>query len=207
MKKETILEKTREQLLVETLASSIPYDAYRILVAEHVKNQSSTGPNQTEDFVNYTKLSDARMRRLDKTITINETLKATAIGYSKKVTWLIMTESWCGDAAQALPIFKKLGALNPNITVKVALRDEHVETMQHFLTKGGLSIPKLIAIDNATNEVIGDWGPRPTVATKMVEDYKAEHGPLTPEFKQELQGWYTKDKGASIMEDAFSLLK
>lgn len=203
---ETIVEKSRTELLENTLASSMSYEEYRVLVAEKVASKSSTGPNQSDDYVNYTKLSDARMRRLDKTINISEELNNAALKYEEKVTWLILTESWCGDAAQSMPIFNKVEEINPNIKVKVALRDKNVETMQHFLTNGGMSIPKLIAIDDATNNVIGEWGPRPTVATKMVSDYKAEHGTLTPEFKQDLQLWYTKDRAASIMEDALRLL-
>ncbi|GEQ84593.1 thioredoxin [Patiriisocius marinistellae] len=203
---ETTVEKSRTASLKETIASSMSYEEYRILVAEKVASKSSTGPNQSEAYVNYTKLSDARMRRLDKTIKISKALNNAALNYDKKVTWLILTESWCGDAAQSMPVFHKIEQLNSNIKVKVALRDDNIETMQYFLTNGGMSIPKLVAIDEITNKVIGEWGPRPTVATKMVSDYKAEHGMLTPAFKQDLQVWYTKDKATSIMEDALELL-
>ncbi|MGJ8665622.1 MAG: thioredoxin family protein [Patiriisocius sp.] len=202
-----MVEKSKEHVLNETLASSMSYEDYIKLVAHKVATNLSTGPNQGDDYINYTKLNDARMRRLDKTIKITEALDSAAKNYNRKVTWLILTESWCGDAAQSMPVFHKLEQLNPNITIKVALRDENIETMQHFLTNGTMSIPKLIVIDDATNKVIAEWGPRPTLATKFVADYKALHGTLTPQLKQELQMWYTKDRGASIMEDALSLLK
>ncbi|MEL6989636.1 MAG: thioredoxin family protein, partial [Bacteroidota bacterium] len=39
-----------------------------------------------------------------------------------------------------------------------------------------------------------------------VEDYKKEHGSLTPEFKQELQVWYNKDKGQNTAQDLIELL-
>jgi hypothetical protein len=35
----------------------------------------------------------------------------------------------------------------------------------------------------------------------MVQDYKAKYGMITPEFKEDLQVWYNKDKGQSIVKD------
>ena len=68
------------------------------------------------------------------------------------------------------------------------------------------SIPKLIAIDNDTQKVIGDWGPRPSTATTLVDEYKQQYGTLTPEFKQDLQVWYNKDKGQDTLKDLLKLL-
>jgi hypothetical protein len=86
----------------------------------------------------------------------------------------------------------------------VVLRDENIELMDLFLTNGGRSIPKLIALDKENN-VINSWGPRPTVATKMVADYIKKNGVLDLEFKQDLQIWYNKDKGQSVQEDFVNL--
>ena len=65
-------------------------------------------------------------------------------------------------------------------------------------------VPKLIALDK-DNNVLNTWGPRPTVATKMVADYKAKHGALDANFKQDLQVWYNKDKGESTQDDFVKL--
>ena len=54
--------------------------------------------------------------------------------------------------------------------------------------------------------VVSTWGPRSINATKLVEAYKAEHGKLSPEFKQDLQVFYNKDKGQSVLEDLLQLL-
>jgi hypothetical protein len=67
-----------------------------------------------------------------------------------------------------------------------------------------MAIPKLIQLEN--DEVINTWGPRPTIATKMVADYKAKHGTLTAEFKKDLQIWYNQDKGLNTVEDIINLL-
>ena len=78
--------------------------------------------------------------------------------------------------------------------------------MDLFLTNGGRSIPKLIILDQENN-VLNTWGPRPRIATKMVADYKAEHGALDAQFKQDLQVWYNKDKGLSTQEDFLKIIQ
>ena len=99
-----------------------------------------------------------------------------------------------------------MAALNENINLKLVLRDDNLNLMDLFLTNGGRSIPKLIALDNHNN-VIDTWGPRPAVATKMVADYKAKHGAIDAQFKQDLQVWYNKDKGISTQSDFVKIIQ
>ena len=202
-----MVEKSREQIVQEALPKAITYQAFRQLMDEHAAQKTSTGPNQTEALSNYTMLNQRRMKRLDKTTKIQEADIAKIQDFKGDVTWLVITESWCGDAAQTMPVMQKIAELNDGIDVKVVLRDENLELIDVFLYNGGRSIPKLVAIDNTSGNVIADWGPRPSVATKMVNDYKEAHGNLTPEFKQDLQVWYNKDKGQNTIEDLVSLLE
>ncbi|GAB5474109.1 MAG: thioredoxin family protein [Maribacter sp.] len=200
------MEKTTRELIAEGVATAMSYDEYRTLVAQLAKEGRSTGPEQTAALTNYTQLNDRRMKRWDKTLKFDEKAVEAILAIEKKVTWLVLTESWCGDASPALPVMHKISELNPNISLKIILRDEHVDLMNRFLTNGGMSIPKLIAVDGETDEVVGDWGPRSETATKLVEDQKAEHGQLTPSFKEDLQVWYNKDKGQSVLKDLTCLL-
>ncbi|WP_299683253.1 thioredoxin family protein [uncultured Dokdonia sp.] len=202
----TMVEKSREQIVQEALPKAITYQAYRQLIDDHAAQETSTGPNQTEALTNYTMLNQRRMKRLDKTTKIKESDIAKIQDFKGDVTWLVITESWCGDAAQTMPVMQKIAELNDGIDVKVILRDENLELIDAFLYNGGRSIPKLVAIDNTSGNVLADWGPRPSEATKMVNDYKEAHGKLTPEFKQDLQVWYNKDKGQNTVEDLLHLL-
>lgn len=202
-----MVEKSREQIVQEALPKAITYQSYRQLMDDHAAQETSTGPNQTEALTNYTMLNQRRMKRLDKTTKIQEAEIAKIQNFKGDVTWLVITESWCGDAAQTMPVMQKIAELNDGIDVKVILRDENLELIDAFLYNGGRSIPKLVAIDNTSGNVLADWGPRPSEATKMVNDYKEAHGKLTPEFKQDLQVWYNKDKGQNTIEDLVSLLE
>ncbi|ADV48366.1 thioredoxin family protein [Cellulophaga sp. E16_2] len=189
------------ELLKASLAKAMTYQEYRTTVSDLVVDKKSTGTVQNEALADYTLLNNKRMKRLDKTLKFSEDIIEKIESVQRKVTWLVLTESWCGDAAQTMPVMNKLASLNPNIDFKVILRDENLELMNQFLYNGTLSIPKLIMIDDATNTVFSEWGPRPSKATQLVNDYKNTHGTLTPEFKQDLQIWYTKDKGVHTAED------
>lgn len=195
-----------KNIIEKSLQNGISYQEYRTLVSDLLEEGKSTGETQSDALLNYSFLNDKRMKRLDKTIHLSEETIATVKDVKEPQTWLVLTESWCGDAAQLLPVINKIANESENINLKVVLRDENEELMNQFLTNGGKSIPKLIAIDK-NKEVINSWGPRPTIATKMVSDYKAKNGSLDADFKQELQVWYNKDKGISVQEDFVEMLK
>lgn len=189
-----------------SLKKAILYQDYRDLINELVQTNSTTGNDKSESMVNYTMLNDRRMKRWDKTVRVSDAMKNRLSKFTRNVTWLVITESWCGDAAHVVPVINKVSELHKGIDLKLVMRDENEALMDQFLTNGGKSIPKLIMIDNASQEVINSFGPRPSQVTKLVNDYKAENGYLTPEFKEDLQHWYNSDKGQNTIEDLLQLL-
>ncbi len=200
------MEGTTNKVISESLDRAMSYGEYRELVAQLAAEGKSTGPEQTEALINYTQLNHRRMKRWDKTLKFNEHTIELIKSIDKKISWLVLTESWCGDASPSLPVMHKITELNPNISLQIILRDEHIELMNRFLTNGAMSIPKLIAIDDQTNNVLDSWGPRSNAATELVENQKKEYGKLTPEFKESLQVWYNKDKGQSVLKDLLASL-
>jgi hypothetical protein len=193
-----------KEIIENSLKKTRSYRDYRALVRNLLVEGKSTGSEQSVDLTNYSLLNNQRMQRLDKTIKISEETTQEFQKVSAPQTWLVITEGWCGDAAQNLPVLNKIATASDHIDLRVVLRDENIELMDLFLTNGGRSIPKLIALDKENN-VINSWGPRPTVATKMVADYIKKNGVLDLEFKQDLQIWYNKDKGQSVQEDFVNL--
>lgn len=195
-----------KNILKKSLKNTISYQEYKDVVKKLLAEDKSTGPNQSEDLTTYSLLNDKRMKRLDKTMKISKETAEEIKKINEPQTWLLITEGWCGDAAQNLPVINKMADLNDRIDLKLVLRDEHLELMDLFLTNGGRAIPKLIALDK-DNNIIHTWGPRPTVAAKMVVSYKAAHGNLDANFKQDLQVWYNKDKGKSTQKDFVHLIQ
>jgi hypothetical protein len=195
-----------KQILEKSLEKAISYTVYRTLVHDLAIHGKSTGPNQSEALTKHSLLNDRRMKRLDKTIKISDETKTVFNNIIEKQTWLLITEGWCGDAAQNLPVIHQLANENENIYLKIVLRDEHVALMDLFLTNGGRSIPKLIVLDKEHN-VLQTWGPRPMLANKMVFNYKEEKGSIDAQLKQDLQVWYNKNKGQNVQEDFVKMQK
>ena len=120
--------------------------------------------------------------------------------YKEKVIFI-------GDAAHAMPVMNKLVEQAKNLDFKILYRDENKELMNRFLTNGTMSIPKLIAFDNETQEVINDWGPSPLMIMNKTKDFKAANATLTTEFKKEIQIWYNQNKGKCIARDLLKLIE
>jgi hypothetical protein len=195
-----------KNILKKSLENTISYQEYKDVVKNLLAENKSTGPNQSKDLTNFSLLNDKRMKRLDKTIKISPETAEEIKKINEPQTWLLITEGWCGDAAQNLPVINKMTNLNDHIDLKLVLRDENSALMDLFLTAGGRAIPKLIILDK-DNNLMSTWGPRPTIATNMVRAYKAEHGVLDASFKQDLQVWYNKNKGKSTQDDLVNLIK
>jgi len=204
---ETLKDVTLSTIITEGLERAISYTQYRALVKQLVSDNASTGELQNEEMANYTMLNDKRMKRWDKTLKISEDIATKIKNVKTKQTWLVLTESWCGDAAHVVPVMNKVAELNDNIEFKVVLRDENEALMDRFLTNGGKSIPKLIMVDTETLTVLNTFGPRPAGATQLVMDYKEKHGEIKPELKEELQGWYNNDKGESTITELIALMQ
>ena len=193
-------------IIEKSLKVSFSYKEYRDFVTDLAKEDKTTGHEQREDLIHYTQLNEARLHRLDKTIQVVDEVKTVLQNLSKEYTWLVISESWCGDAAQILPVINKMAEVSDKIDLRIVLRDDNENLMNLFLTNGTKSIPKLIIIDKATNEVINDFGPRPKGAKQLILDYKAAHGIVDETAKIELQKWYLQDKGISTQKEIMELL-
>jgi hypothetical protein len=193
-------------LIKNSLNNTISYSAYRKLIKNLISEGKSTGMEQSEEHLKFSMLNDARMDRLDKTLSISLATQNSLDNLNNGFTFLVIAEGWCGDAAQILPIINKVAEASDKIDFKIVLRDENEDLMNQFLTNGSKSIPKVIILDQENN-VLDSWGPRPSVASKMVVDYKAQNGSLDEEFKKNLQIWYNKDRGNNTQEELIGLLK
>ena len=194
--------------VAQALFRSHSYPEYRKLMADLLKEGKSTAVEQTQERTHYSELNEARMHRLDKTIKITEENSVKLKTLNKSYLWIVLTESWCGDAAQILPVLNKMVLeANQKIELKLALRDENEDLMDHFLTNKAKAIPKLIVIDKATGSVVGDWGPRPQGAIDLIERYKEKFGVIDETAKTELQLWYLHDKGVSTQNEIIQLLQ
>jgi len=187
------------------IEKSITFAEYLKLIDDLLAEGKTTGANQSEAMFNYGKLNRQRMKRLEKTIELNESLKEKARNVNRKMMWLIITEGWCGDAAQNIPIIEKIASESANIETRYVLRDENLELMDKYLTHNARSIPKLIALDAETLKEIGVWGPRPITAMDYFFEMKSQ-GLEKPQMMENMQRWYLQDDEQSIQTEFETLL-
>lgn len=193
--------------------NALTFEQYIDLIDGLLEVGKSTGPNQSEALFDYSKLNRSRMKRLIKTTRLLPEVAEQLVCVQQPMKWLVITEGWCGDAAQIVPVLWHLAKAHPQIEVRFVLRDDNLELMDQFLTNGGRSIPKVIVLD-AEFSVRGSWGPRPQAAQDLFnatrtqleaahgENWKAHYG----ELQNAIQLWYAKDKTKSIQREIGELM-
>lgn len=153
----------------------------------------------------YINLNQRRMHRVEKTYTPSAEMITQVKSLKHRVYWLVLTEHWCGDASQSLPVLNRLAQLSEGkIEMKLVYRDQEDELMKAYLTNGTRSIPKLIQLDAHLN-VTGIWGPRPDPAQKLVKELKANPATAST-YANDLHLWYAKDKQQHLEKEIAQLL-
>jgi hypothetical protein len=194
-------------LSTEHFAAAYTYAAYRQLLDDLLAEGKTTGPQQTPELVEYTALNVQRMHRLDKTVKVQPALAAAAAGLQGQYIWLIITEGWCGDAAQIVPVLEAVAAASQgHLTTRYVLRDEHPALMDQYLTGTSRAIPKLVVLGASTLAEITHWGPRPVPARELVQRLKAEGMPHD-DFIRELHTWYAHDRTQSTQNEMLALVQ
>ena len=88
-----------KNVIKAALDKSISYIEYRELVALLAERNSCSGPLKSEGQIAFTRLNDRRMKRWDKTLKVSNEVRKKLEDITEPMTWIVITESWCGDAA------------------------------------------------------------------------------------------------------------
>ena len=135
---------------------------------------------------------------------VDDDAVARAAAVPGPVRLLVLSEDWCGDAVNSVPVVARLAELAPNLELRVLARDEHPDLMDAHLTSGARSIPVVIALDAAYAE-LGWWGPRPAELQRWV---LGEGKALPPDEKyREVRRWYARDRGRTVVRELVDLLE
>lgn len=200
----TIMEKPAF-LFDGALSAALTPDQYRqlfISAAEAVITPELSP--EAIDRIRYTHLNLKRSERIFKTYTVPVELAEKLRSAATPQTWVVLTEPWCGDSAQNLPYLIRMAEINPAITFRIFLRDQHPEIMELYLTNGTRSIPILICFDSDGNEIFR-WGPRPAEAHELVLKSKTD-GVIKEKITEDLHLWYGRNKGESISRELLQRL-
>jgi len=190
--------------LIPYLEKGISYEYYLIRVKYQMDHLQSEGdPNA---YVQYYSLGLTRMERWNKTFQLSDDQISRLEKITPNFQVLTISEGWCGDASQILPIvdiiFKQLG-----VEHKIVFRDENLELMDEFLTHGARSIPIVIGVDKEGNEIFR-FGPRPVYGMELLKKNKENPEEYsTHQFHKDLQIFYNQDKGKAIFNELFEKIQ
>ncbi len=181
------------------------YGHYRLLIETLHAKEQTTGTNHSPEMLEYSRLNEHRMDRVEKRFVMSEALGAVIGDIKAPLRWLVLAEAWCGDAAQNLPALHQVCVNSSNtIELRILLRDEHPELMNQWLTNGGKSIPKLIQLDDNFH-VCGNWGPRPTEAQRLVNEARTADEDHHV-YAERVHKWYAQNNSADLQSELCSLL-
>ncbi|MBF2709796.1 thioredoxin family protein [Flavobacterium soyangense] len=173
----------------------------------HYKEQMAMDfiSNTDVQIQEYILLNQSRMRRLDKTYTPSKELQELLQNLNHKTYWLVLTEHWCGDASQTLPVLNKIAELSQGkIELRLVYRDQNLDLMDAHLTKNGRAIPKLIQL-NEHFSITGIWGPRPNEAQDLVNKLKANPETATT-YAGDLHLWHARNKQQAMEKEVSKLI-
>ncbi len=183
------------------------YSIYRELIKTLFQENKTTGDDHSVGMLHYTKMNIQRMNRVEKTTTLDPNLLDAISNVKANYNFLVISEGWCGDAAQILPVIEKIvTASNGKFSLKMVLRDKNLELMDQYLTNGGRAIPVLLVLDENKDLVLPKWGPRPQILQSLLKQWKAEIEDAGLVAEQ-LHGWYAKDKTQTTQIELTDLLK
>jgi len=188
------------------IEKGMSFHQYIELINTLLAEGKTTGPNQSESMANYARLNAQRMDRIHKTTTLEPDL-LQAVQYMKPQHWVVLTEGWCGDAANSVPVMDLVAkASEGKIQLTILLRDENLSVMDQYLTDGSRSIPKLIVLDAETMQELQVWGPRPDPAQRLMMEHKAN--PVEGrDVYRDLQQWYNEDKTHTMQHEWLGFLR
>ncbi len=189
--------------------SALSYSEYRELVDTLVAVGKTTGNNQSEKLLEFTKLNIQRMNRIDKTTQLSSELLEKLNRSSQSFNWLLIGDAWCGDCAQVIPVINKVAeAMNGKAVLRIISRDTYPQLIDEYHSNGAKAIPKLLILCNETGELLCTWGPRPQPAQEIMLNWKNNKDKISWEdFEKELHLWYARDRGQTIIQEFIDLME
>jgi hypothetical protein len=117
---------------------------------------------------------------------------------------LVLSEDWCGDAVNALPILARWVAEVPSLDLRILGRETNPDLMDAHLTGESRSIPVVMILDENFVER-GWWGPRPSELQRwmLAEGLALDKS----ERYRRVRQWQARDRGRTTIGEVLARLE
>jgi hypothetical protein len=192
-------------IIAEIRAAGLSPAAYQEIMEERAAvDPAGLGP-EGADRVGFTRLNLVRTARIGRSWMPSPQLASLVESIEEPQVWMVLTEPWCGDSAQILPMIGIMAAASARVELVFVLRDDHPGIMDRYLTDGKRGIPLLVSFDLEGRELFR-WGPRPAEAQAVFEAARAE-GLDKPDALEKLHLFYGRDRGRAIDASLTAVLR
>jgi hypothetical protein len=194
---------------MKKIVSDCLQNCFNYLEYEEILNQiRSDSPSlnslseEQSDSVSFEKNEN----QFDETISITKDTIGKINSFKNKYTWLVITEKWCIDTRQLIPICNKMAAFSENIELKIAFLEK--DTIWIHNTVDEIQIfPTLIILNkNDNSKMLAEWGPRPKGATDLLKSRMKKSGKIPTSAFEEMKMWYFQNKGVSTQFELMRLM-
>lgn len=124
--------------------------------------------------------------------------------YTTPLKVLVIAEDWCGDVVQSLSPIVRILEHAPSIQLRIFKRDENSDIMDRYLTDGARSIPYIVFMDTALNE-LAQWGPRPAACQAIMRTNKGKI-PMDQIYPQ-IRAWYKEYGNGPLTREIREILE
>lgn len=111
-------------------------------------------------YRHYSRYNWDRMARVEKVYSLSDDLRQTLGRMPGRLTWLVITENWCADAAYSLPVVRAAAEAHGDSDLRFLLRDANLDVMERYLTAGARAIPIVVVFSEEGEELLR-WGAKP----------------------------------------------
>lgn len=195
------MSSTQNIITRDTVSQSLSWQEYTLHIERLATAVEKPTPYNNEKTLQYTLRNYENTKRVLSYISISQKLYNRMLEIKRQQLWLVISEPWCGDVSHVLPVLYAIASCSELVTFRLLLRDANSDIMNHFLTEGSESIPKLLVLDEASLQLLGTWGPRPQALQQIAVQYRNNSNIPFRDKVKFIHQWYDADKSMSIQEE------
>ena len=190
--------------LLDYIKKGYSFDQYLERIEDELEEQIEL--DDPKELVPLFAMNLKQSRDIRKNFRYNPGMEKKAKSYNADLKILVISEGWCEDAAQIVPIVDRL-AETIGVELKIVLRDENLALMEEYHTDGSFSVPMVIGVTPEGEEAFR-FGPRPAKAMVFTNRFKKDPDKYSKDdFIEDLDRFYLENHGQDIITEILELVE